>query len=413
MGFSVFGLSEPIVQGVYASGYSIPTNIQSQAIPLVLDGRDIIGCAPTGTGKTAAFVLPILDRLARIKHEDRKGRFPRCLVLTPTRELAQQIEDSVHTYGMYTNIRAISVYGGVSIVNQLHELKRGVDIVIATPGRLLDHIDRHSINLSRVEMLVLDEADRMYDMGFIHDVRAIISLTPAQRQTLLFSATMSREIRALVAAIQRDPQLIEVGEPFTPVETVEQHFYSVGQQNKLDLLVHIIQRENVESMLCFSRTKHGADRIARRLVQRGITCDAIHADRSMGQRKDALEGFKRREYRVMVATDLAARGIDVVGITHVVNFDTPAFAEDYIHRIGRTGRAERTGTAITFVSSDEEKYLKRIQYLTGKKFQVRPYPGFEFPEHKPVTATTQGPQRRMHQQRKMMMSARGGFGGRR
>ncbi|MDD5675360.1 MAG: DEAD/DEAH box helicase [Chitinivibrionales bacterium] len=379
MGFTKFGLSEPILQGVYASGYSIPTDIQKQAIPLVLSGRDIIGCAPTGTGKTAAFVLPILHRLGCAPHGNGR-RLPRVLVLTPTRELAQQIEESVLTYGTYTEIRPCSIYGGANIMNQMRDLKLGVDIVIATPGRLLDHLHRHTIDLSHIEILVLDEADRMYDMGFINDVRNIIGRIPQQRQTLLFSATMPSEIRSLVASILRNPQHLEIGQLNAPVTTVTQKFYSIAQQLKLDLLVHILEKEAVEIMLVFTRTKHGADKITKRLISRGINATAIHGNRSQSQREHALDGFKQRKYKVLVATDLAARGIDVDGISHVVNYDTPVYAESYIHRIGRTGRAEALGEALTFVAGEEQKYLKRIEGLIGRRFTCARYPGFNYPE---------------------------------
>ena len=378
MSFSTIGLSAPVMQGIASSGFLSPTEIQRKAIPLAIQGKDLIGCAPTGTGKTAAFVLPILSRLQRPQAGDR-GRFPRALILTPTRELAQQIEETIHAYGTYTGLLSVCIYGGVGIGNQLSSLRQGVDIIVATPGRLLDHLQRGSITLGNVEILVLDEADRMYDMGFIKDVRSIIAKIPVNRQTLLFSATMSHEVRSLVAGIQKQPHLIEIGEPFTPVKTVEQHFFHIPQQTKMDLLVHILGTDAVDTMLVFSRTKHGADKIARRLSQAGISSAAIHANRSQSQRKTALDGFKARRYKVLVATDLAARGIDVSGISHVVNYDTPVFAEDYIHRIGRTGRMESKGTALTFVSEDEEKYIKRIEYLIGSRFALKRYPGFEGP----------------------------------
>jgi Superfamily II DNA and RNA helicases len=263
MSFSAIGLSAAVMQGVAKSGYSSPTEIQRKAIPLAIAGKDIIGCAPTGTGKTAAFVLPILDRLQHSSVTGQRHRFPRALILTPTRELAQQIDDSIRAYGKFTGFKSLSVYGGVGIGGQLSCLRQGVDIVVATPGRLLDHLERNSIDLSHIEFLVLDEADRMFDMGFINAVRAIIAKVPRERQTMLFSATMSREVRDLVAGIQKNPQFIEIGEPFAPVTTVEQHFYCVSQHSKTDLLVHILDKEKIESMLVFSRTKHGADKVAR------------------------------------------------------------------------------------------------------------------------------------------------------
>jgi ATP-dependent RNA helicase RhlE len=388
MSFSAMGLADCVVKATDASGYHTPTEIQQKAIPLALDGRDIIGCAPTGTGKTAAFVLPILNRLILSARTGRDGLGPRALVLTPTRELAQQIEDAVATYGAYTTIRATSVYGGINIQRQLQVLRRGVDILIATPGRLLDHIERGSINLSRVEVLVIDEADRMYDMGFIRDVRRIVGRVPAQRQTLLFSATMSPETRSLVAAVQTDPQRIDVGAPNTAVTTVDQHFYAVSSRAKLDLLVHVLGNEQVETMLVFSRTKRGAERIARNLERRGLQCGVIHSNRTQAQRQHALDGFKARRHRILVATDIAARGIDIDRISHVVNYDTPVFAEDYVHRIGRTGRAEAGGRALTFVSTDEEKFLRKIALFTTNGSKLKHYPGFTDPEPPLLTPLT-------------------------
>lgn len=379
MSFSSLGLPEPILQGVYASGYCTPTEIQQKAIPLAVEGRDILGCAPTGTGKTAAFLLPILSFLLENQRKYLKSGSPRVLILTPTRELALQIKESSYTYSTYTDIQSTAVFGGVSIQNQLRALKEGVDIVIATPGRLMDHLERRSISLSNVEILVLDEADRMYDMGFIRDVRAIASRVPQQRQTLLFSATMSREIRSLVSELQRSPSYIEIGAPFSPAELVEQHFFYVPQNVKIDLLVHILLTKCVDSMIVFSRTKHGADRINRRLQREGITSETLHSDRTQSQRQKALDGFKRRDFQVLVATDVAARGIDIDKVACVVNFDTPAFAEDYIHRIGRTGRAESKGIALTFVSDDEKNNVKKIEFLTGKTFPVREFPGYHIP----------------------------------
>jgi ATP-dependent RNA helicase RhlE len=379
MSFSTLGLPETILQGVYASGYNTPTEIQRKAIPLALEGRDVIGCAPTGTGKTAAFVLPILSHLLQNPIKSLKSGAPRVLVLTPTRELALQIEEAVSTYGTYTDIQSTAIFGGVSIVNQLRALKEGVDVVIATPGRLLDHLQRHSITLAHVEYFVLDEADRMYDMGFIKDVRAIAARVPERRQTLLFSATMSREIRAMVSELQHSPSYIEIGVPFSPAELVEQHFINVPQTMKLDLLVHMLLTKNVDSMIVFSRTKHGADRIDRRLQREGITSEALHADRTQSQRQKALDGFKQRDFQVLVATDVAARGIDIDRVACVVNFDAPAFAEDYIHRIGRTGRAESKGMALTFVSEDEKNNIKRIEFLIGKQCPLEDFPGFHIP----------------------------------
>jgi ATP-dependent RNA helicase RhlE len=376
MGFSKVGLSDAVLQGVSASGYHSPTEIQQKAIPLALAGKDVIGCAPTGTGKTAAFVLPMLHCLEQADPETNGKRFPRALILTPTRELAAQIETAVRTYGVYSSLQPVAVYGGVNINQQIRNLKDGADIVVATPGRLLELAIRNSIDLSHIRILVIDEADRMFDMGFIDAVRNIIGRIPRDRQTLLFSATMSPEVRSLVAKVQKEPHLIEIGQPFVPVNTVQQHIFRVPQRSKGDMLLHIIKSEPIETMLVFSRTKHGADRIARHLQRAGVTCEAIHSNRSQSQRQHTLEGFKRRDFRVLVATDVAARGIDIDGISHVVNYDTPQHPEDYIHRIGRTGRAENTGTAYTFVSADEMQYLARIESLIGRRFEAKGYPGF-------------------------------------
>ena len=380
MGFTKLGLSDHIMQGIRAVGYTVPTPIQSLAIRPALAGKDIIGCAQTGTGKTAAFVLPLLHLLAgRDAPHDRDGH-PRALVLTPTRELAQQVQNAVSSYGRFLTLRSVSIYGGVSMGVQLKQLRRGADIVVATPGRLLDHMQRGSIHLSRIQMLVLDEADRMLDMGFIHDVRKIIDEIPAERQTLLFSATLSSDVNNLAALVLRDPHTAEAGERRNPVETITQHFYTAPQEAKMDLLLYALDAERMESVLVFSRTKHGADKICRRLERKGIASVTIHSNRTQAQRERALDGFKKGKFSVLVATDIAARGIDVTGISHVINYDIPHYAEDYIHRIGRTGRAGATGDAITFVGRDEQQLLRRIEQFIGKRFPVKTYPGFTPPQ---------------------------------
>jgi ATP-dependent RNA helicase RhlE len=387
MPFSKLGLTDQLVRGILATGYTAPTAIQSKAIPLALAGRDIIGCAQTGTGKTAAFVLPMLNRFS--KHASHiKDRHVRGLVLTPTRELAQQVDDFIGAYGRFTDLQSTAIFGGVNMENQIKRLRRGVDIVAATPGRLLDHLQRRTIDLSKVEFLVIDEADRLFDMGFINDVKSIISKTSAKRQTLLFSATISNEVKGLVAAIQEHPELIEIGIQQQPVETVTQNCYSVPQEVKMGLLLHLIEKQEMDSVLIFSRTKHGADRICHRLQRKGIEAVAIHSDRTQAQRQRALSDFKNGRHNILVATDIAARGIDVQDISHVINYDTPTFAEDYIHRIGRTGRAASTGDAITFVSGDEMKYLRRIEKYIGRKFEVNRYEGYDYnqepsPDHAP------------------------------
>jgi ATP-dependent RNA helicase RhlE len=374
MPFSKLGLPDPLLQGILASGYTVPTDIQTQAIPAALEGRDIIGCAQTGTGKTAAFVLPILNRLC--SQEPPKKRPIRSLILTPTRELAVQIERSIINYGRFVDVRALAVYGGVSIETQLKTLRRGLDIVVATPGRLMDHMKRGTVDLRSVEVLVLDEADRMLDMGFIRDVRKIIAAVPQQRQTMLFSATMPPEVRQLAAGVQKDPVWIQIGEENNPIDTITQRVHPVEKQQKIDLLLHMLQNRPMHTVLVFSRTKHGADKIHRKLERAGVGSVAIHSGRSQGQRQRALDDFKKGKYQVMVATDIAARGIDVRGISHVVNFDVPEYAQDYVHRIGRTGRAKDTGDAITLVSPDERLYLRKIEQFIGAKLSVEEYEGF-------------------------------------
>jgi len=377
MSFTKLGLSDQILKGVVSAGYNAPTPIQALAIQPALEGKDIIGCAQTGTGKTAAFVLPMLNRLSLTGNGSERKVHPRGLVVTPTRELAHQVHEAFRTYGKHTSLRFVSIYGGVSMEPQFKALKRGIDVIVATPGRLLDHLQRGSVDLSHIEVVVLDEADRMLDMGFIHDMTRILQKLPANRQTLLFSATVSDEVAALAGKFLRDPQTFRVGEKRNPAETVTQHFYAVKQEEKLSLLSHSIEKEKMESVLVFSRTKHGADKIARRLERQGISSTALHSNRTQGQRQRALDGFKQGRYRVLVATDIAARGIDVDGISHVINYDIPQYAEDYIHRIGRTGRAGATGDAMTFVGSADRQYLKRIESFTGKRYPLKTYVGFQ------------------------------------
>jgi ATP-dependent RNA helicase RhlE len=363
------------MKGIGAAGYTVPTPIQILAIEPAVAGRDIIACAQTGTGKTAAFVLPILHHLASGTPQG-GGRLPRALVLTPTRELCQQVQQAVAKYGKFVSLRSASIYGGAGMEQQIKALRRGADIIVATPGRLLDHMQRKTVDLSGIRILVLDEADRMLDMGFIHDVRKIIAAIPSHRQTMLFSATISADIKTLASNILRDPQTVQVGERRNPAETIIQHFYSAPQGSKIDLLVHALEAEHMQSVLVFSRTKHGADKISRRLERTGIASAAIHSNRTQSQREKALEGFKEGKFRVLVATDIAARGIDVSGISHVINYDIPQYPEDYIHRIGRTGRAGASGDAITFVSREEQQYLTRIEKFVGKRYTVNAYPGF-------------------------------------
>jgi len=376
MPFKTFGLSDPLVRGILATGYTAPTEIQSQAIPAALSGHDVIGCAQTGTGKTAAFVLPLLHRLSHEKTSRKQAI--RALILTPTRELAVQIERCILDYGRFLRLRTLAAYGGVNIQKQITALRRGVDIIVATPGRLLDHMERRTVDFQALEVLVLDEADRMLDMGFIRDVRRIVAALPAERQTMLFSATISPEVKTISRDMQRKPQMIQIGHRQNPVETVTQHIYPVPKQRKVDLLLHMLENDPMYSVLVFSRTKHGADKIRRKLARADIEAVAIHSNRSQSQRQKALDGFRSGKYQVMVATDIAARGIDVQGISHVINFDVPAFAEDYIHRIGRTGRAAATGDAITFVAPEEQEYLRKIEKFIDRRFDQKKCPGFDY-----------------------------------
>ena len=377
MGFTKLGLSAKILQGVEEAGYSTPTAIQLQAIPAAIAGKDIIGCSQTGTGKTAAFVLPILHRLST-QPSSATQRVPRALVLTPTRELCVQVNESVRKYGKFLSIHTMAVYGGSNISSQIKHLQHGVDVLVATPGRLIDLMNRRVADLSHVEVLVIDEADRMFDMGFIADVRKIIARVQPKRQSFLFSATMSKEVLQLVRDVQKDPQLIEVGERNNPVESVTQHFYSCPSPSKLRLLQHVLEAEKMHCVLVFSRTKHGADKIAKQLIRKGVACTVLHSNRTQSQRQRALAEFKSGVIRVLVATDIAARGIDVDGISHVINFDTPRFAEDYVHRIGRTGRASATGDALTFVSNDEREFIQKIGRFIGRRSDPKPYHGFDY-----------------------------------
>lgn len=412
--FKSLGLSEPLVRSIVKAGYTTPTPIQAAAVPPALLGQDLTGCAQTGTGKTAAFVLPMLDRLlpASSSNNKKKWRPVRALVVTPTRELALQVAESVRTYGQFTGLRGTAVFGGVGYGPQLSAFRNGVDIVIATPGRLLDHLDNGKLDLSNVEILVLDEADRMFDMGFEKDVRKIVATMPKRRQTLLFSATMPPAIQKLAASIQYEPQLIEIGERTNPAKTVTQRFYRVAPTKKNDLLLHILENEDVQSMLVFSRTRHRANRLSQRLKKKGIRTAPIHSDRTQGQRQRALADFKSGKVQVLVATDIAARGIDVDGISHVINFDTPNQAEDYIHRIGRTGRAENSGLALTFVSPDEVGYVRTISKVTGNRILRELYPGFDHADATVAESSEVAPARKhSHSSRPAWKKKGGGYKG--
>ena len=367
--FEDLGLGAPILKALAAEGYSTPTPIQKQAIPIVLEGRDLIGLAQTGTGKTAAFALPILDRLS-VNRKHAGARACRTLVLAPTRELAGQIASSFRAYGQFIGLSTVVVYGGASMFKQRQALERGCDILVATPGRLLDHISQRNVKLDAVEILVLDEADHMLDMGFIHDLRKIASLVPKQRQTLFFSATMPAPIADLAAQFLHNPMRVAVTPPSTTAERVEQGVIHVEQSRKQDLLHDLLSDPKIARALVFARTKHGADRVVKRLVADGFSADAIHGNKSQGQRERALDAFKKGRVRLLVATEIAARGIDVDDVTHVINYDLPNVPEQYVHRIGRTARAGAGGVAVSFCAPDERAYLRDIERLTKQAVPV-------------------------------------------
>ncbi len=372
MSFTELGLAEEIARAVREEGYETPTPIQAGAIPAILAGRDLIGCAQTGTGKTAAFTLPILNRL----RAGARGRL-RALILTPTRELALQVTEALRVYGRHVRLDSAVVHGGVGLQPQESKLRRGVDILVATPGRLLDHIQRRNVDFRNLEVLVLDEADRMLDMGFIKDVRRIIGVLPRVRQTLLFSATMPDAIRRLAQEIQRDPVHVEVApRRSAPAHGVRQTLLPVTSGRKRDLMAHLLETEARGLTLVFTRTKHGADKLARHLEGRGHAVALLHGNRSQSQRTRALDAFRGKRARVMVATDIAGRGIDVDGIDHVVNYDLPNVPEDYVHRIGRTARAGATGDALSLVSPEDHPHVRGIEALIGQTLERRVVPGF-------------------------------------
>ncbi|MEW5770003.1 MAG: DEAD/DEAH box helicase [Pseudomonadota bacterium] len=379
MQFSDLGLAEEIVRAVTEHGYTTPTPIQQQAIPAVLKGGDLLAGAQTGTGKTAGFVLPILHRLTtKPAKRTAGGRHPvRALILTPTRELAAQVEESVRTYGKHTKLSSMAMFGGVSINPQISRLQGRVDILVATPGRLLDHVAQRTVDLSGVEILVLDEADRMLDMGFIKDIRKVLALLPQQRQNLLFSATFSDEIKALADGLLNQPALIEVARRNATADTVAQRIYHVDRDKKRQVLAHLIQTHQWFQVLVFTRTKHGANRLVEQLGKDGISAMAIHGNKSQAARTRALSEFKNGELQVLVATDIAARGIDISELPHVVNYELPNVPEDYVHRIGRTGRAGAEGEAISLVCVDEFDYLRGIERLIKRQLPKEVVPGFE------------------------------------
>lgn len=377
--FTDLGLAEPILKAINEAGYTSPTPIQAKAIPLVLNGGDLLAGAQTGTGKTAGFTLPILHRLHQTPAQERaKGR-PRCLILTPTRELAAQIAESVETYGKHVDLKSLVVFGGVSINPQINRLGRFVDILVATPGRLLDLSNQGKVDLSGIEILVLDEADRMLDMGFIHDIKKILAKLPGKRQNLLFSATFADEIKRLADSLLDNPGFVEVARRNTASEMVEQTVHLVPQGHKRDLVVHLIKENDWQQVLIFTRTKHGANRLADKLVKNDIAALAIHGNKSQGARTRALAEFKAGSTRVLVATDIAARGLDIDQLPQVVNFELPNVPEDYVHRIGRTGRAGASGSAVSLVDREEFKYLKDIEKLIKREIPKVPVEGFEPP----------------------------------
>lgn len=374
--FQELNLIEPILKALKQEGYSQPTPIQEQSIPLILQGKDLLGCAQTGTGKTAAFAIPILQLLYQQKQQHKEQKTIKSLILTPTRELAIQIEESFTAYGRNTGLKHLVIFGGVSQNPQTEALRRGVDILVATPGRLLDLMNQRFVNLQHVQILVLDEADRMLDMGFVNDVKKVIAKLPQKRQTLFFSATMPKEIQSLADSILNKPEKVEVTPVSSTAETIDQTLFMVDKSDKRDLLLHILKDKNIKTALVFTRTKHGADKVVKDLLRANITAEAIHGNKSQNARQRALSNFKARTTRILVATDIAARGIDVDELTHVINYELPNIPETYVHRIGRTGRAGASGIALSFCDADEQDFLKDIHKLIDKNIPVadHPYP---------------------------------------
>jgi ATP-dependent RNA helicase RhlE len=375
MSFKSLGLSEALVKAVSAQGYDTPTPIQEKSIPAVLEGKDVLASAQTGTGKTAGFTLPLLQLLSQTP--PLRNRPVRSLILTPTRELAAQVHQSVKDYGKFVDLRSTVIFGGVNQKSQVSTLRNGVDVLVATPGRLIDLNNQGLLSLAKVEILVLDEADRMLDMGFLRDIKKIMGLIPKQRQTLLFSATFSREIRSLANEFLKNPVSVESTPENTTVEAIEQQVYRVAKEKKTDLLIKLISEGNWEQVLVFSRTKHGANKLAKKLEAAKIGAAAIHGNKSQGARTKALAGFKSGSVKVLVATDIASRGLDIPLLPYVVNFELPNVSEDYVHRIGRTGRAGASGLAVSLVSADETVFLKDIEKLIGDKIPMEILEGFE------------------------------------
>ena len=399
--FESLGLSAELLRAVAEQGYTEPTPIQAQAIPVVLSGRDLLGAAQTGTGKTAGFALPILQRLSgQANISASPARHPiRALILTPTRELAAQVHEDVRTYGKHLRLRSTAIFGGVGINPQISELRRGVDIVVATPGRLLDHVQQRTIDLRHVEILVLDEADRMLDMGFIPAIRRILALLPSGRQNLLFSATFPDEIRKLAGSFMRDPATVEVAPRNRPIELISQVAHPVDKDRKRDLLAHLVKTNNWQQVLVFTRTKHGANRLAQQLERDGIDADAIHGNKSQPARTRALKRFKDNELQVLVATDIASRGLDIEELPHVVNYDLPHVPEDYVHRIGRTGRAGLSGEAVSLVCGEDRPLLAAIERLINRRIEQRTIAGFEPGSSYHSAVPRHEPQRQQRQER--------------
>ena len=381
MQFTELKIIEPVLKALKEEQYTTPTPIQHQTIPLLLDGHDLLGSAQTGTGKTAAFAIPILQHLYLAPNRNKKHNI-RSLIITPTRELAIQIDDSFRTYGRYTGLKTSVIYGGVNQKTQTDALRKGVDILVATPGRLLDLIEQGFISLESIEYFVLDEADRMLDMGFIHDIRKIIAKLPAKRQSMFFSATLPRNIVELSRKILTNPKKVEINRESAPAETIKQYLYYTNKQNKKDLILHILENQDIDPVLLFSRTKHGADKIVRNLRRENIASDAIHGDKSQNQRQKTLARFKERKIRVLVASDLASRGIDIDKLKYVINYDIPNESETYVHRIGRSGRAGDEGTAISLCEPEENGYVKDIEKLINGRIERvngHPFPQTERP----------------------------------
>lgn len=370
MTFDDLNLIDPIRKALKDEGYTTPTPIQGQAIPILLNGRDLLGCAQTGTGKTAAFAIPILQLMHAKKQQEKGPKNIKALILTPTRELAIQIEESFNAYGRYLGLKHLVIFGGVSQHPQTDALKRGVDILVATPGRLLDLMDQKFIHLHHIEFFVLDEADRMLDMGFVHDVKKVIARLPQHRQSLFFSATMPSEIVSLANSILTNPEKVEVTPVSSTADTVDQVVYLVDKADKKSLLNHVLKNKDITRALVFTRTKHGADKVVKDLHKISVTAAAIHGNKSQNARQKALNDFKTSQIRVLVATDIAARGIDVENLSHVINYELPNIPESYVHRIGRTGRAGASGKAIAFCDEEEKEYLRDIQKLIGKKVPI-------------------------------------------